>query len=179
MIESNNVFLSLIDMQERLFPHMYQKEELQENCIKLIKGLKVLGVPIVVNEQYKKGLGETIEPLKEALGEYNEYEKTSFSCCATETTKSHIDTLGKKYALVAGIESHICVLQSALDFVKNGYETYVIANCVSSRNPKDLEFALRRLENEGAKLATTESILFEMIGGARHESFKEISKIIK
>lgn len=178
-MEIDSTILVLIDMQEKLYPHMHEKEALLKNIVTLIQGFKVLDIPAVVNEQYKKGLGETLPEIKEAMGRQKGYEKIAFSCCKNDEVMIYIERLHRKSVVIAGIESHICVLQTAIDFRKNGYEVYVVADCISSRKQSDKEVALQRMAQEGVKLTTYESLLFELIEGADHESFKEISKLIK
>lgn len=175
----DNTLVLLVDIQERLLPHIHENEELLNRMKILLQGVKTLELPLIVNEQYKKGLGETVEPLRKILGEYNGYEKVTFSCCKNETTLDEIKKLDKKYVVLFGIETHICVQQTALDLLENGFQPVLIADCVGSRKPKDTEIALARMTQAGVILTTYESFLFEVLTNAKHEKFKEISKIVK
>lgn len=178
-MEIESTVLTLIDVQEKLYPHMRDKETLLKNIVTLTKGFRILDIPIIVNEQYKKGLGETLPEIKEAVGKHRGHEKISFSCCKNDEAMVNIERLHRKSVVVAGIESHICVLQSAIDFKNNGYEVYVVADCISSRKSSDTEIALQRMMQEGIKLTSYESLLFELLQSSEHASFKEISKLIK
>ena len=110
-----------INVQDKLYPHVTNKDENEKNLITLIKGLKVLSVPFIINEQYKKGIGETIPSLNELVTEYPHFEKTTFSCYKNEETIEAINTTNKKVVIVAGIETHVCVLQTCIDLLEAGY----------------------------------------------------------
>ena len=131
-ILKENAAALMIDYQERLVPHMWKKEELIKNTRILIQGLKALEVPIIVSEQYPKGLGPTVEEINEALGAYEPKEKTAFSCCDESSIVSEIQKLNKKWIIIAGIESHICVLQTVIDLIDKGMVPVLVEDCVSS-----------------------------------------------
>ncbi|MGI6225396.1 MAG: hydrolase [Peptococcales bacterium] len=171
--------LLLIDVQERLYPHMVAKEQLENNLKILIQGMKVLDVPILVTQQYTKGLGPTIQPILETLGDFAHIEKIAFSCCDEAKVQGKLNILDKKFILVAGVETHVCVLQTVIDLLAAGYIPVLIEDCVSSRKEKDKEIALRRMEKEGAIITTYESILFELLRYAGTEQFKAISRLVK
>jgi len=178
-IKKEDTIAVVIDVQRRLFPFISENEKLSANIIKLIKGLKALGIEILVTVQYSKGLGETIEPIKEALGIYNHIEKMSFSCCGFPDFMKVLKKSGKKNAIICGIESHVCVLQTVIDLLENKYQPVLIEDCVSSRNLNDKIIAVERMRQEGAIISTYESILFELLEVSGTETFKEISKIVK
>lgn len=178
-ININDTIALVIDIQERLFPLIYEHEKLTDNLIRLIKGLKALKVPLIVSQQYTKGLGETIQPVTEALGEFTHLEKTSFSCCGDDNIMNNVKKYGKKYIILMGIESHVCVLQTALDLLDNGYIPVLIEDCVSSRNPNDKKIAVGRIRKAGGIISTYESILFELTVVSGTDKFKAISKIVK
>lgn len=179
MIDKNSCAIVLIDIQEKLTPHIYDNNEIVQNIVTLIKGAKILGIPVVLNEQYKKGLGETIPEIKEVLEEYAPIDKSSFSCCADERSMQKIDSLQREHLIVAGVEAHICVLQSVLGLKNRGYKTYVAIDCIGSRKVLDKEVAVQRMIQEGIRVATLESILFEVVQNAKDEHFKDISRLIK
>jgi nicotinamidase-related amidase len=168
-----------VDVQERLFPHIAEKEELEKNLITLIQGLKLLEVPIIVNEQYKKGIGETIPSLRELTDDYPHFEKTTFSCCGNEDGLSAIKATGKKVVILAGIETHVCVLQTALDLLEEGLQPVLVTDCVNSRKAKDKETAIQRLVQAGVIPTTYESLLFELTVNAKNPVFKGISALVK
>lgn len=168
-----------VDVQERLFPFISNKEELENNLLILVKGLQLHEIPMIINEQYKKGIGETIPSLKELTDSYPHFEKTTFSCCGNEDGLSAIKATGKKYVILAGIETHVCVLQTALDLLEEGLQPVLVTDCVNSRKESDKEMAIQRLIQAGVIPTTYESLLFELTVNAKHPKFKEISKLVK
>lgn len=173
----------IVDVQERLFPVMRDGATLTENLQTLIRGLGVLNVPIVVTEQYRKGLGETIEPVRsvveETLGTWEPIEKTAFSCCDEPAILRRLEERSRTSVIIAGIEAHVCVLQTAMDLLSGGYTPVVVADAVSSREALDQDVALRRMEAQGVILTTTESLLFELTRYSRSDAFKAVSKLVK
>lgn len=169
----------VIDIQERLLPHIYQWEQVLQNCTRLIDGLQVLSVPLVVTQQYTKGLGPTDLVIVNKITEFSHIEKISFSCCGESTFKTRISALGKKFIILCGIETHVCVLQTCIDLLEEGYIPVVVEDCVSSRKPDDKTIAIERMRQEGARITTLESILFELTQYAGTETFKSVSKIVK
>jgi nicotinamidase-related amidase len=178
-ILKENTGAIMIDFQERLVPHMHDKENLLKNTEILIKGLKSLEIPVAVSEQYPKGLGHTVEVIDKTLGEYRCLEKMSFSCCDEASIDEMFKTMNKKWIVVAGIESHICVLQTVIDIIDRGYVPVVVEDCVSSRKQNDKRMAIHRMRQEGAIITTCESILFELCRYAGNSTFKTISNLVK
>ena len=170
----------VIDYQERLLPVIHQSEELLRSSSILLKGLKALGVPMVVSQQYTKGIGMTVPAIAEALGEDFAYlDKVTFSCAEDEALLGRIREIGRKNIILCGVEAHICVLQTAIDLLAMGYKVILVEDCIGSRRENDKAVALRRAEAEGAVITTYESILFELTRVAKTEQFKIISKLIK
>ena len=169
----------VIDIQERLYPFIFENETLTKNVTTLIEGLKIIGIPIFVTEQYVKGLGPTIEPVANVLGTHPRIEKMSFSCCDEPRVMEGIAVTGKENIILAGIESHVCVLQTALDLKRNGYQPVVVEDCVSSRRENDKRIAIERLRHEGVTITTYESILFELLRYSGTEQFRGISRLVK
>jgi nicotinamidase-related amidase len=178
-IDRANTAATIIDVQERLYPIIHDNELMTRNIVTLIKGLKALDVPILITQQYTKGLGTTIAPIKEALGNHEHIEKMSFSCCGDDGFIDEFERLGRKNIILMGIESHVCVLQTALDLLDKGYTPILIEDCVSSRKPNDKKIAVKRMRSEGAVISTCESILFELTVVSGTEQFKAISKLVK
>lgn len=168
-----------VDVQERLFPFISNNEELEKNLVTLVKGLQLLDVPMIINEQYKKGIGETIPSLRELIEDYPHFEKTTFSCCGQEEGLSAIKNSGKKIVILAGIETHVCVLQTALDLLEEGLQPVLVTDCVNSRKEKDRDMAIQRMIQAGVIPTTYESLLFELTVNAKHPRFKEVSKLVK
>ncbi|WP_371381350.1 hydrolase [Sporomusa aerivorans] len=176
-IAKSDSVLLMIDIQEKLYPHMENKEALRQKVSTLLEGGKALGVPLLAARQYPQGLGATIEEFRPYFTDY--YDKMTFSCCGNENLTGKLQATKCKNVIIAGIEAHICVLQTVVDLKALGYLPVVVADAVSSRNHHDYEFALRRMEYEGAILTTVESILFELCGQAGSDVFKTISRLIK
>ncbi|MCK9271573.1 MAG: hydrolase [Bacteroidales bacterium] len=169
----------IIDMQERLYPFIADNDELTRRTGILIEGLKALDVKILVTEQYTKGLGFTITPLREMLQEIEFVEKQAFSCCDEPAFYGELTQVNPRYVILAGIETHVCVLQTCIDLIDNGFHPVVVEDCVGSRNPNDKNIAIRRMQQEGAMITTSESILFELLRFSGTEEFKKISKLVK
>jgi len=179
-ILAKDVVAMLVDYQSKLVPAMEQKDSLLRNSLKLIKGLQVLHIPMVVTQQYTKGLGETIQEIKNILDTKTQYyEKITFSSMEEESIKAAVAEYEKKILLVCGIEAHVCVLQTVIDAIETGYQVIVVKDCISSRNLNDMETALIRMQQEGALITTSESILFELTRQAGDEIFKQILKLVK
>lgn len=178
-IPKEETLVLVIDIQERLYGHINNHEALLKNMTILLQGLKHLELPFIVNEQYKKGLGATIPEIEAIVCQDTHFEKTSFSCLQNPPTKEAVLTCKKKYAIVMGVETHVCVMQSCLDLLEMGIKPIVIVDCVGSRKQGDHEIAIQRLANAGAILASYESILFELCANAKEPAFKAISQLVK
>lgn len=169
----------VVDIQERLLPHIYQWEQTLQNCLKLIEGLQVLSIPMVVTQQYTKGLGPTDPLIMSKIQGFSHIEKNTFSCYGEPAFKDKLAALGKKNIILCGIESHVCVLQTCIDLIDGGYMPVIVEDCVSSRKPADKLTAIERMRQEGARITTLESLLFELTECAGTEIFKSISKLVK
>jgi nicotinamidase-related amidase len=171
--------LLLVDIQERLWAVMHDRQTVAERITTMIKGCHVLGIPIFVTEQYPKGLGPTIEQLRIVLGKVDPLIKMTFSCCGSTQLCRELKEKGMEQIILAGIEAHVCVLQTALDLLSGGFQVHLLTDAVSSRQERDKVTALWRLSGEGAVLSTVETALFEMLATAEAPEFKEISKLVK
>ena len=169
----------MIDIQEKLFPVISEGETLLSNCIKLIDGLHALSVPIIVTQQYTKGLGMTVPPLVQKFHQFDYIDNVSFSCYGEPSFRERLLSLNKHNILLFGIETHVCVLQTCLDLLENRFIPVVIEDCVSSRNLNDKKIAVERMRQEGARITTFESFLFELTRRAGSDVFKKISGIVK
>lgn len=179
MFSTDTTVLVLIDIQGKLWNVMFEKEALLDNLQKLVKGIRLLGVPALLTEQNPRGLGPTVPELTQLLPETQPLPKFCFSCWQDSGFHAALAALNRKQVLVCGIEAHICVYQTVLELLKNGYEVQVLVDGVSSRTAKNRDTALTRVQSEGAKLTTVEMALFELLGTAESPSFKELSRIIK
>ena len=174
-----NTLAICVDYQEKLMPAICNGEEVLKRAEILVKGLNVLGVPILVTQQYTKGLGKTVEPLHSALGTYEPFEKLTFGGYETEAIRAEIDRSGRKNVLVFGTETHICVLQTALGLKEAGYQVMLVDDCCGSRRESDKESGLRRAMCEGICVSCSETVLFELTFVAGTADFKAISKLVK
>lgn len=179
MLNPENTVLVMIDIQGKLLNVMYEKEALLENAQKLLKGLQLLGIPILVTEQNPKGLGPTQPELAQLLPGISPLPKYCFSCSQDTGFGQALTKLNRKQILLCGIESHICVYQTGLELLSQGYEVQIVTDVISSRSAKNKEIALSRLQSEGAKLTSVEMVLFELLKTAESSVFKEISRIVK
>ncbi len=168
-----------IDFQEKLVPVIDGNAQILKKAAILAQGLKELAVPFTVSQQYTKGLGETVPELASAIDSFRYLEKTTFSCLQCDEIAAWVKEQGKKNILVCGVEAHICVLQTVVDLLEEGYRVFVVADCVGSRVPFDKQIGLERMKAEGALLTTCEAALFELTGGAKSPHFKAISKLVK
>lgn len=179
MLEVDNTFLLLIDMQDRLYRAMHDKEDLLENVRKLIMGLKVFGIPMVMSEQYPEGIGKTIPEVAELLPDTPGIRKLSFSCCSDRECNAAMAVTERNQVLIAGIEAHVCVHQTAMDLLEGGYEVQVVADAVSSRSPRNRDIGLQKMRDAGVVITSVEIALFELLKTAESGKFREISKILK
>lgn len=174
-IERENTVALVIDYQEKLVPVMDGKETLIQNSAILLAGLRQLGIPMIVTQQYTKGLGVTVQEIREAMESDDYIDKISFT--AFNSVKEQIKD--KKFVIVCGIEAHICVLQTVIDLVEAGFVPVVVEDCISSRKPNDKKIALKRMQQESAIITTYESLLFELLKVAGTEESKRIQRLIK
>lgn len=179
MLRTRESALVLIDVQEKLARTMDGREELVRDLERLIRGLLVLDVPILWMEQNPRGLGQTVQALRQHLAGQTPITKLSFSCFGSGEFEREFLSLGRRQILLAGIEAHVCVYQTARDLLARGYEVHVIADGVSSRAAENRRIALERMQADGAHLASTEMVLFELLQRAEGPAFKEILEIVK
>jgi len=179
MLKIENTVLALVDIQGRLAALMHNKEEFFANVAKLIKGLKALEIPIIWNEQLPAKLGPTIPEIKDLLEGLTPFEKNSFSCCGNPDFLERLKSLGCRQVLLAGMETHVCVYQTALDLLPEGYEVYLVADAVSSRTLENKQIGIQAIKDLGAKLTSVEMTLFELLRVAEGDRFKQIIDIVK
>ncbi|NQU55851.1 MAG: hydrolase [Rhodospirillales bacterium] len=178
LIKADRSVLLVIDIQDKLAPAMNNIEGVVENTSILMRAASRLSIPQLVSEQYPQGLGATIEPVAE-LSSDAAVAKVTFSCMADTDYVSRFDSLGRDQAVIAGIEAHVCVLQTAMDLLARDVQVFVLADATTSRTPDNHAMALHRLGGAGVEIVTTEMVLFEWLGQAGTPEFKDISKLIK
>ncbi len=177
LMNRDNSLLLVIDVQERLAPAMDSPREVITGCAHLVGVAKRLNVPFIITEQYPKGLGSTMIDVRQEAGENVSYfPKLSFSCAREETIMDEIRKSGRRQIILAGIETHICVTQTAIDLKEAGYEVFVVSDACSSRSPTQNILALQRMIRNGVDIVTSEMVIFEWLEKAGTEEFKEISK---
>lgn len=174
-IKNEEALLLIIDVQDKLVA-MLNDENVKNDAIKLAKTASILNIPTVITEQYPKGLGSTIEEIKEVHPNAEYVEKTTFSAFKEDDVKK---LLSQKQVILFGIETHICVLQTAIDLLNEGYEVFLVQNACGSRNDDNKQAALRRLIHAGVQIVTTEMVIFELLESSKHPNFKEIQALIK
>ena len=179
LMNINDSVLVVIDCQTKLMPAIKDTDVLEQTVVKLARGIKVMDVPVVVTQQYTKGLGPTTDDICEALGEFEPIEKTTFSAMGAPEFVERIKAAGKKNILMTGVETHICVQQTTLELLKAGYNVYLIDDCVGSRTKNDKKVACQRMAAAGAVVTTYEAALYEILKGAKEDGFKAISAIVK
>jgi nicotinamidase-related amidase len=181
-LDRNSVVLVIIDVQERMMPVIDAAADVERNIDRLIRGCHIIGVPILLTEQYPKGLGATVASVRRALedaGGYKPIEKSCFSAHGCAGFEAELDALDRTQVLLAGVETHVCVYQTAMDLLRDEYDVTIIADAVSSRTAQNKAIALDRLSAEGVKLSSTEMALFELLVEAGTDEFRTISKLVK
>jgi len=178
VLSADESALVVVDVQEKFRPAIDGWDGMVAEVVKLIKGCKILGVPVIATEQYPKGLGRTVSEVREVL-DCPPVEKTSFSCFGDALFRDRIALTGRRQLLLCGIEAHVCVLNTALDALSGGYEVHYVVDATSSRKRGDKDVAVERVKQSGAYLATTEMALFQLLKGSKAGGFKEISVLVK
>jgi nicotinamidase-related amidase len=178
-LSKDNDALLIIDIQERLAAAMEVRDEVIKNCSHLIELAKMLDIPIVLTEQYSKGLGPTVAEIREALPAYQPIEKLTFSCCEEPNFLNEIKKLNKKSIILTGMETHICVLQTCIGLLKEGFHVHLVSDAVCSRAKENWKTGVEFMRDAGAVITCTETVLFQLLKVAGTEEFRAISKRIK
>lgn len=179
MLTSENTLLLVVDVQGRLAHAMNEKEVLFKSIINMIKSARVLGMKTLLTEQNPRGLGPTLPELREHLNDIEPISKFSFSCCDNEQFMQELNSAKPENIIIAGIESHICVYQTARDLLKLKYNVEILSDAVSSRTAENKQIGLDRSKTAGAGITSTETVLFEIVKDAQRKEFKDILNIVK
>ena len=173
--------LVVVDVQERLFNAMdaERRDDMVANVKILVSAARRLDVPVLVTEQYPKGLGRTLPELRTLLGDTPPFEKTAFSCAGADGFMDRVGALGAHHVILTGIEAHVCVLLTALDLLTRGLHVSIVADAVCSRRPANLEIGLDQARQAGAVVTATETVVFQLLGGADSDAFRELSKLLR
>lgn len=179
LMNQADTVLLIVDVQEKLLPLVPGGARLEWNVGRLIDASRILGIPYLLTEQYPQGLGPTTELLlKKVESESPVFEKTSFSCCGSEPFRQQLAQLKPANVFVTGMESHVCVQQTVLDLLSDGYRVLVGVDAVGARNAADHRLAIRRMETEGAVMTSTEAAIFEWCETSKRKEFKQIQKLV-
>jgi nicotinamidase-related amidase len=179
MLDQEHTVLVVVDVQGKLAQLMYQRDQLFKNLQILVQGAQILGVPILLMEQTPEKLGPTIAELRALLPDLEPIKKKSFSCAGDSKFNSRLQELGPKDVVLVGIETHVCVYQTAIDLIARGYGVHVVVDAVSSRIESNKETGLKRIFAEGGHATSTEMLLFELQRIAAGEAFRELIKLVK
>ncbi len=179
LLDAADVALLVIDVQEKFRAVMQGFDDMVEGCIKLVKTFQHLELPIWVTEQYPKGLGETVPELKAVLDAAPPLEKTAFSSYGCKGIPELITESRARSILICGIETHVCVNQTVHDLLAAGYRVHVAVDAIESRHAINREIALKKMEQSGAVLTTTEMAAFELLVDAKNKKFKEVQALYK
>jgi nicotinamidase-related amidase len=179
LLHQQEVALVIIDIQDKLAAVMKHKDQVVNNCLHLVELARFLQIPILLTEQYPKGLGPTAPEIKEALPEYAPFEKMTFNCCQEAGFLEKVVSTGRKKLLLTGMETHVCVLQTSLGLMKQGYSVQVVQDAVCSRAKNNFRSGLEYMRDAGTVITNTETVLFQILERAGTEAFKVISQRIK
>jgi len=179
IITADDSILCVVDIQEKLLPHISNHQQVVKQSSMLIEAARMLGIPLVVSEQVPRALGPTVPQTKEHLQGIGIIEKTSFSCMACEDYEKVLETIGRKTLVLCGIEAHVCIMLTALEALEKGYNVAVAADAVGSRTDANCQLAIARMRQEGVTVTSAEMTIMEWTGGATHPRFREIIKLVK
>lgn len=173
--------LVVVDVQERLFAAMDAecRDEVVRSIKILVTAARRLGLPVLVTEQYPQGLGRTLPELTAILGDAHSFEKTAFSCCGAPGFVDRLRATGAEHVVLAGLEAHVCVLLTALELLEQGFRVSVVADAVCSRRPENRELGLAQARQAGAVVTATETVVFQLLGRADSEDFRELAKLLR
>jgi nicotinamidase-related amidase len=179
LAERSDSFLVVVDMQEPFLRTMFDREMVIENARKLIAAAKILDLPVLVTLQNAERMGDTVPEVKELLPPHEPMDKMSFSCCGDREFMRRVEALGRKTAILTGVEAHICVSQTAHDLLAHGYKVHVPEDGVCSRREVNWRAGLEKMRQSGVVVTSTEAVIFELLGCAGTDEFREVLKIVK
>jgi nicotinamidase-related amidase len=178
-LDKEDAVLLIVDIQEKLAVVMKERDKVVRNCLHLIELAKMISLPVVVTEQYPRGLGRTVAEIQSAVPDYKPIEKTAFNCCGEPAFLAEIRKLNRKKVIVTGMETHICVLQTTTGLLQDGFITHVVRDAVCSRTKENWNTGIEFMRDAGAVITGTETALFQLLKVAGTEEFKKISARIK
>ncbi len=178
-LDKKESVLVIVDIQERLAAVMEKRQGVVSNSLHLIEAARLLDIPVILTEQYPKGLGRTVEEIRHALPSYEPVEKIAFGCCGEPKFMRALSGTGKKKIILGGMETHVCVLQTCLGLLKEDYSVHAVSDAVCSRSFDNFSTGIAFMRDAGAVITSTETVLFQLLEKAGTEEFKSISKRIK
>ncbi|HXY55313.1 MAG TPA: hydrolase [Nitrospirota bacterium] len=178
-LERDDSVLLIVDIQDKLAAVMKEKDKVVKNNLILIEVSKMLKIPVVVTEQYPKGLGRTVPEIRAVLSEYRPVEKMTFNCCSAAAFLLEIKKTNRKKIIITGMETHICVLQTATGLLRDGFIPHVVQDAVCSRTKENWKTGTEFMRDAGAAVTCTETVLFQLLGVAGTEEFRAVSRMIK
>lgn len=178
-LDKNDSAIVIVDIQERLAAVMDKRQKVITNCLHLIDAAKILNIPVILTEQYPKGLGPTVSEIREFLPSYEPIEKLTFSCCREPVFMNSVAASGKKKIILAGMETHVCVLQTSLGLIRVGYAVHAVSDAICSRSNDNFHSGIEFMRDAGAVITCTETVLFQLLEKAGTAEFSVISKRIK
>jgi nicotinamidase-related amidase len=179
-LDAERAALVVVDVQESFRNVISDFSEIAARIAQFAHGAQLLGVPLIVTEQYPKGLGHTAGEIRTVLpASLEPVEKTAFSSCGAREFVARLDETGARQVLLCGIEAHICVNQTAHDLIARGLQVHLLTDCITARSEHDRRIGLKKMELAGALPSSVETALFELMRDARHEQFKTVQKLIK
>ncbi len=178
-LDRNEAVLVIVDIQERLAAVMSERQRVIDNCLHLIEISKLLKIPVIITEQYPKGLGPTASEIREAIQPYEPLEKITFSCCGEPLFSEKLASLVRKKVILVGMETHVCVLQTCIGLLKEGYHVHAVRDAICSRAKGNFKTGIGFMRDAGSVVTCTEAVLFQLLERAGTEEFKIISRRIK
>lgn len=178
-LDKEEVLFVIVDIQEKLAAVMSERQKVIDNCLHLIELAKLQKIPVIITEQYPKGLGPTVTEIRNVLDDYKPVEKITFGCCDEPSFLERISGTGRSKVILAGMETHVCVLQTCIGLMKGGYIVHPVDDAICSRKKQNFGTALEYMRQAGAVITCTETVLFQLLFKAGTAEFKTISKRIK
>jgi len=179
MLDTEKCCLVVVDVQGKLAQLMYERQALFSNIQILIKSAKILNIPILWAQQCPENLGPTVPEIAELLAENEPVNKSAFSCCGDDRFNARLNALTREQVVLCGIETHVCIYQTANDMLRKGFDVNVVADAVSSRTAENKQIGINRMTAEGAKIVSVEMALFELLKNAEHPQFRQVARLIK
>ena len=178
-LDKESAILLIVDIQDKLAAVMKERDKVVKNNLHLIELAKMINMPVMVTEQYPKGLGPTVPEIHEALPAYHPIEKMTFDCCGQPAFLEAMKKQGKSHVVLTGMETHVCVLQTCIGLLKDGINVHVVQDAICSRTKENWKIGMEFMRDAGAVVTCTETVLFQLLKVAGTEEFKKISKRIK